>query len=138
MHAQIVRRLFADGTVEDMLKGVVAYKRCFVDESCGTQIHFIRAEHHAIDEVSRRITQCKQSPEVRSRITVPRVLQPDEFLYRNRFSAYPQRISKRPIRVRKAKEQGTMFIMRRTQVDISVAGEDVHFEYAVMHQSITK
>src|SRR3954463_531014 len=138
MHAQIVRRLFADGTVEDMLKGVVAYKRCFVDESCGTQIHFIRAEHHAIDEVHRRIAQCEQTPEVRSRVAISGVLQADELFYWNGFSAHSQGVAKRPIGVWKTKEQLAMLVMRRTQIDVAVAGEDIHFQDAVMDQSITK
>ena len=128
--------------VVDALEGVVARRRCLVDEARDVQHQVAGAEHDPVDEVRRRVAgrvaSLRERGEERHRIVERAVLDAHEGFDRQRARLQPQRVAERAVRVRKAEEQRAVLVVGAGGDDLAPGQQHLELEQRVVHEAVAE
>ncbi len=127
-----------NGPVVNVHVGVVAHARRITQKDALRDVHLVRAEDGAVEEIERVPfaelgDPCKESARFRKAL----MRQTYVWLRRYQTDLQPQRVAQRAVGIGKPGEQARV-PERRALDDAALAGEDLHFLHRLVHQPVTE
>jgi hypothetical protein len=133
---EVVLLPLADRAVVDVHEGVVARVGRLVGEFADDQIHLVRREHDAVDEIDRARAPIGKVLEKGLGIAMADMRERDIFLGREGPRLHAQGVAESAVGVGETEEQIAMLVRRRADHDVAIGQQHLQLLDCVVNQAV--